>query len=276
MDYESNDMSLYEEDILDMYDYKWDDVIQERGEDYYYKNYVQSVYKSDNKYIAKVKGSIDKPYTVNISLYEDDIDVDCTCPCDFPCKHEYAVMMAIANKEYEEVSLMKPIKELDIDLLSLINAIPAEELKSYLLSPVGMDKVVFETTALNNYFRGYLPKQSYEYYYNNLYNNILLNNEYEDTIKDYISRVKQYISCNIYGEVFKIVKSIIEAYNGTDRLNYDDYFIDILPALGMYFRIAYRKADEHIRNTILEYIHNLENKNYYDNVYLEDIILSIR
>lgn len=273
-DNECDDVIL-EEDLLDEYEYKWSYEIQKRGEDYYFENHVLKVYKNNNKYYAKVSGNKDEPYDVSIEVMEDDLIMECTCPCTYPCKHEYAALMAICDHEYEKVTLQKPIKELDIDLIELIKNIPAEELKGYLLSPLGKDKFAFEINSLHKYFKKYLPNQEYEYYYNNLYNSLVLNNNYQKLIKEYLNTIKQYISSNEFKEVFKINYAIINAYKDTNRINFDDYFTDILPSIGMYLRVIYRKCDDDLKDEINNWVKDLERENYYNSYYLEDIVLSM-
>lgn len=265
-----------ESELLEEYEDKWSYQIQQRGEDYYYNNNVLSVCKNGNSYIAKVGGNSEKPYDVTIEVTLDDLIMSCTCPCTYPCKHEYAVLMAINNGDYEHVELKQPIKEVDSKVSTLIKDIPAEELKAYILSPAGKDKVVFETIAFQEHFRKYLPSQKYEYYYNNLYNSLVLNTNYEDLIKMYLSRVKQYISGDEFKEVTKIIKSIVEAYKDTNKINFDDYFTDILPSIGMFLRVAYRKANEEIKEEISTWVNSLEQDNYYNNYYLEDIVLNLK
>ena len=78
-------------------------IIKKRGEDYYDCNKVLSCYKSSNKYYAKVLGSNSTNYNVEIELDEIEPKYSCTCPCDFNCKHEYAVLLAIQNRNYQEI-----------------------------------------------------------------------------------------------------------------------------------------------------------------------------
>ena len=273
---EDIEIVIDESELLEEYKDKWSYTIQKRGEDYYYSNNVLKVCKTKNKYIAKVVGSSNIPYEVTFEVTPNDIDFSCSCPCSFPCKHEYAVLMAISEGSYENVELKQPIKEKDSNIMELIKEILAEELKEYLLSPIGKDKVVFENNTFNKYFRKYLPAQTYEFYYNNLYNSLVLNDNYEYKIKAYLDRVKQYISGNDFKEVIKIIKAIIQSYKDIDNINFDEYFIDILPSIGMYLRVSYRKGDNIVQEEVNSWIEELEKDNYYNNYYLEDIILSLK
>ena len=159
-----------EEDLLEELDDEFSFQIKERGIDYYKSGNVILCLKDNNKYFAKVKGSNNEPYIVNIEITEDDILCDCSCPCDFPCKHEYAVLIAISNQEYTNIKLKPEIKEKKENLQNILKDIPAEDLKEYLLSSKGMNYVCFEMNSFEEYFKKYYPSQSYEYYYNNLYN----------------------------------------------------------------------------------------------------------
>lgn len=250
--------------------------IKNRGEDYYYEGNVKSVYKTGNKYVAKVKGGNEKPYDVSITVIDEDTATyECTCPCTYPCKHEYAVLMAISENEYSELELKPNVKEREINIKNIIQEIPAEELKAYLLSPSTVDTVIFPTESFTEYFRKYFPKQKYEFYYNNLYNELALDGNYRSKINTYIDRARQYLSGDDFDEVFKIVKSIIEAYNDTNRLNFDDYVFEVVNKLGMILRITYRKATGETKQEIKEWADKLSANTFYNNYYLEDLILSL-
>lgn len=264
-----------EEDLLEELDDEFSFQIKERGIDYYKSGNVILCLKDNNKYFAKVKGSNNEPYIVNIEITEDDILCDCSCPCDFPCKHEYAVLIAISNQEYTNIKLKPEVKEKKENLQNILKDIPAEDLKEYLLSSKGMNYVCFEMNSFEEYFKKYYPSQSYEYYYNNLYNALVLDNEYEKVIDSYINKIRQYISNLEYEEGFKILKSIIEAYNDSNKLNFDSYIINQFPTLGMLFRIINRKSNKHLKDYINSYILELKKNNYYNNLYLEDIIMMI-
>ena len=92
-------------------------------------------------------------------------------------------------------------------------------------------------------------------------------------LDSYINKIRQYVSNNEFDESFKILRSIINAYNDTNKLNFDSYIINQFPTLGMLLRISYRKCDEKTKQDILGWITELENDNYYNNLYLEDIVV---
>ena len=272
----SNTENIYyceEEDLLNEVQDNFSYQIKERGKDYYYSGNIVSCSKNNNKYYAKVSGTSDKPYIVKVEIKKDGVEYDCTCPYDFPCKHEYAVLMAITNKEYLNVELKPELKEKKDTLQNILKKIPAEEIKKYLLSSKGVNYVCFEMKSFEDYFKKYYPNQTYEYYYNNLFNALVVDVNYENMIDSYINKIRQYVSNQEFLESFKILKSIINAYNDTNKLNFDDYIINQFPNLGMLLRIIYRKCDFSLRKDIKNWTLELESKNYYNNLYLEDIVI---
>ena len=272
----SNTENIYyceEEDLLNEVQDNFSYQIKERGKDYYYSGNIVSCSKNNNKYYAKVSGTSDKPYIVKVEIKKDGVEYDCTCPYDFPCKHEYAVLMAITNKEYLNIELKPELKEKKDTLQNILKKIPAEEIKKYLLSSKGVNYVCFEMKSFEDYFKKYYPNQTYEYYYNNLFNALVVDVNYENMIDSYINKIRQYVSNQEFLESFKILKSIINAYNDTIKLNFDDYIINQFPNLGMLLRIIYRKCDFSLRKDIKNWTLELESKNYYNNLYLEDIVI---
>lgn len=262
--------------IISDTEYDFDEVIIERGEEYYYSNHVLSVVKSYDTFIATVSGSENKIYDVKITYdrYDDEYNYECSCPCDYPCKHEYAVLLAIENKDYTEFKLKKEIKKQYLNIQKLIKKIPANELKQYLTDEKYDNKVSFDMNSFNEYFKKYLPYQQYTYYYNNLYNNLILNNinNVNIMLNEYIIDIKNYISLSSFNESFKIIKAIIEANIDTNNL---DKIMEIIPLLSMFLRVTYRKCNNKTKEEIDKWINNLKINNYYNNYYLEDMILTI-
>lgn len=275
--HKDEDENFYdEEDLLDNLEDDFDYQIIERGRSYYNSGKVSQVYKTGNRYSAKVYGTGDKVYDVTITVDDDyTADYECSCPCDYPCKHEYAVLMAISNKEYKEIELKPIIKEQQYNTLDIIEKIPSDELKKYILTR-GREYVDFDKEAFDKYFSAYLPKYSYDYYYNKLYNSIILNSNYNSIAEGYIVLAKNYLNKNEFEDVFKIIKSIIEAYKDTDKLNFDDYVFDMLSKLAMLLRITYRKSNSTVKENIMSWAKQLSASNFYDNYYLEDIIIGLR
>ncbi|NLA32827.1 MAG: hypothetical protein GX864_02670 [Mollicutes bacterium] len=101
-----------------------------------------------------------------------------------------------------------------------------------------------------------------------------LEEDYEFITERYLNIVSQYLVSENYQEGFKIIKATIEAYNDSGALNFGEELIDHLLKIGMYLRIIIRKSTEILKNEINEWKQNLEENNYYNNIYLEDIVLS--
>ncbi len=89
------DLDLFNDDIDDIFSYN----ITKRGLDYYENDKVLYLEKVDDRYFSVVEGS--KKYVVVIKYNEEKkkMSVYCSCPCDFYCKHIYAVILSIRNNE---------------------------------------------------------------------------------------------------------------------------------------------------------------------------------
>lgn len=262
-----------EEDILEYCYDEFSDEIQKRGEHYYLDGRVSKVIKNraGDAYVAKVYGSMDEPYEVNVYVDELGVDYECTCPCEYPCKHVYATMLAIDDGEYVEKELRPDTERNSYTIEELIEKIPAEEFKTYLLKENGLDDVMFCFTKLAKRFDAYLPSQTYEYYYNNLYNKLIFDEEY--TLFEYLSEIKEQIAKQKYDESFKIIKAIVEAYNDTNKINEDNELIEVIPQLAMYLRVTSRKGSEELKEKIKTWMMRVQEKKYYDNVYIEDALV---
>lgn len=250
--------------------------IKSRGKDYYEKGNIKSLVKHGDSYYAKVNGTRVYDIKIYVDPVNDYVHCECDCPYEWECKHEYAVLMAILNKDYNEVQLKREINKKKISLEELIKLIPADDLKNYILSPIGKDYVCFETEHLEENFAKYIPIQSYEYYYNNLYNALVIDGYDNGLLSEYIKNIKTLLNSKKYIEVFSIIKSIIEASHDTNHLDKWDQLIEEFPLLGMHLRIVYRKANNELKNTIDKWTDNLISNEFYNNIYLEDIILSIK
>jgi hypothetical protein len=82
-----NDIKI--EDVEELFDNE----IFGRGEEYFDENLVKDMELIDNKTLmGTVTGN--NRYKVTISIdYEGDISCDCTCPCEFNCKHSAALLL---------------------------------------------------------------------------------------------------------------------------------------------------------------------------------------
>ena len=250
--------------------------IIKRGKDYYKAGNVIQVIKNKNTFIAKVKGT--DYYEVKITIDKDSktLSYNCTCPCEFLCKHEYAVLLAIKNKKYIEKELKEEIVKNNITLNELIQNIPAAELKQYILKKI-FDKNFSDYLLLyfNDFevvFLKYLPSQPYEYYYNNLYNYVMINDDIRFDCK-YI--IKDLINSEKYEEAFFVIKAFIEVANDTKHFEKIEIIINKYSDIALFLRMIYRKSDNILKEKIEEWLEKIRKNKYYNSLYLEDMIVSI-
>lgn len=250
--------------------------IIKRGEDYYKVGNVNQVIKNKNTFIAKVEGT--DYYEVKITIDKDSktLSCNCTCPCEFLCKHEYAVLLAIKNKKYIEKELKEEIVKNNITLNELIQNIPDFELKQYILKKIFnknfSDYLLLNFNDFEVDFLKYLPSQPYEYYYNNLYNYVMINDEIRFDCK-YI--IKDLINSKKYEEAFLIIKAFIEVANDTKHFEKIEILINKYSDIALFLRIIFRKSNDDLKNNIKDWLDKIRRNNYYDSVYLEDMILNI-
>ena len=271
---DENDNDTYNYGYATLYESDFAPAIVERGLDYYNNGHVIRCNKVDEDYYAIVKGK--NEYQVAIYIDDDElIDYECTCPCEYPCKHIYATLLAIDNQEYNNYEFKPYISEEMISFTELLGKIPAKELKAYLISLPGSQNITINNSKLIENFIKYVPKQSYEFYYNNLYNACLRLEDYQERIKNNLTKAKIYIDNGEYKETFKIVKSIISVIGEIVYLN-NENTLDLILKLGVYLRIVYRKADEELKKEINLWFKEIKKGNYYNNIYIEDLVLSTK
>ena len=250
--------------------------IVKRGENYYKSGNVIQIIKNKNFFIAKVKGSNYYEVKINIDNDSKTLSCNCTCPYEFLCKHEYAVLLAIKNKKYIEKELKEEIVKNNISLNELIQNIPALELKDYILKIIFnknfSDSLVLDFNDFEVDFLKYLPSQPYEYYYNNLYNYVMINDEIRFDCK-YI--IKDLINSEKYEEAFFIIKAFIEVANDTKHFEKIEIMINKYSDIALFLRIIFRKSNDDLKNNIKDWLDKITRNNYYDCVYLEDMILNI-
>ena len=95
---EAFDFDLFNDDIDNHFDYE----IIERGEKYYEEGRVLFLEKVGDRYFGVVGG---KSLYVTIIKYDEikkQTMVYCSCPCEFKCKHIYAVIKAIRNNKFRK------------------------------------------------------------------------------------------------------------------------------------------------------------------------------
>lgn len=250
--------------------------IVKRGENYYKAGNVIQVIKNKSFFIAKVKGSNYYEVKINVDNDSKTLSCNCSCPCEFLCKHEYAVLLAIKNKKYIEKELKEEIVKNNISLNELIQNIPANELKDYILKTIFnknfSDYLVLDSNDFEVDFLKYLPSQPYEYYYNNLYNYVMINNEIRFDCK-YI--IKDLINSEKYEEAFFVIKAFIEVANDTKHFEKIEIIINKYSDIALFLRMIYRKSDNILKEKIEEWLEKIRKNKYYNSLYLEDMIVSI-
>lgn len=260
--------------LIQEYEDDFEYQIKQRGIDYYHHNHVHNLIKTNDSFKATVIGN--EIYQVKIEYDLDDewIDYYCNCPYEYPCKHIYATMLAIKDNKYQTLNLKPIIPKQELTLSELLDQIPASELKTYILSEQGNKTFTINYDKLSQDFIKYMPSQSYEYYYNEIYNNFLTNNYHPFSLKEYLDKIQKLVLNQKYEEAFYICRAIIEVSHDTETLNNSE-LLEIFPHLGMNLRVIFRKADDNLEQIISEWFVNLIKNNFYQNLYLEDIILTI-
>ena len=251
--------------------------IKKRGEDYYFEDRVLDCIKVGDTYYAKVEGNHDNIYSVIIHNIDDEfLEYECTCPCDFPCKHEYATVLAIEEGDYREPDLKPIIPYNHLTIKEVLKKIPAEDLKEALIANAKDEYLEIDAHFLEDNFLKYLPKQSYEYYYNNLYNDIVLDHCYDENINTYLNVARKYLKIGEYYDAFIICKSIIEGMHDAGVFE-EENSSNLVLKLGVYLRNICRNNSEILKNEVfVNWLKWLKDNNYYDSMYLEDTILNLK
>ena len=256
--------------LLQKYGKYFSDIIKDRGRDYYQSNNVIICQKINNKYTAKIKGSNHDYHKVTIEFIDDDIDMTCSCPCDFKCKHEYATLIRMKNHDYQTVRLKPKISRKKEPLNKTLEKIPAEELKEYLCQNIS-NLIDFDKTKFEKKFSKYMPCQSYNYYYNNLYNAIVLNEDYGKLANQY----KTDIICNVvshkYRNVFTIIKAIVNALHHTKNLDSFDSF-KFLESIRVFLYSLTNNNDKSLIKDVKSWYLYLKKNRYFGSFVLESFI----
>lgn len=90
-------INLFDGDI----DFLFADMIIERGKDYFENQMIHNCEKINSTYIAYVQGTdFSTEYKVVISINKDNeiTNMECNCPYQNNCKHEYATLLHIRSK----------------------------------------------------------------------------------------------------------------------------------------------------------------------------------
>ena len=211
-------------------------------------------------------------YDVQIILDENEAKMSCTCPCIGTCKHEYATLMSIDANQYTTIKLL-PIPENEkINMKDFINSIPDEKIKEYLKNSFETGNYISEEKFKKN-FSCYLPDKSREYFYNTLYNNFQLGIA---DISEFLNMAKSSLENGKYKYTFIITSAIIDASKEAEYSDNDEIILDSYNKIGMFIRISYRKGNGELKAEIENWIQKYEEENYYDDIYLEDMILGIK
>lgn len=98
---------IKEPSMLKNFEKLFDGQYLERGREYYKEGAVKNVLKEGNNVTANVQGN--ELYRISIDLKSEEME--CSCPCDFNCKHMAAVLYSLrANKAGETDKLFAPLK----------------------------------------------------------------------------------------------------------------------------------------------------------------------
>ena len=247
-----------------------------RGVKYFNDGNVIKCFKMKDGYVSKVAGSYGEEYTVIIKEVEDGLEMSCDCPYHDDCKHEYATLLAIDYNKYKEIELLPIIEKTPYVAIDFIQAIPSDELKEYIVKRTINDDLDITEADLKDEFVKYLPKESKEYFYNTLYNYILIENTLPNKrIQEYIHEIRQHVDHKDYAYAFTILSAIIDAICDSKVNASTEYLIELYSKLGMFARISYRKGSQELKETYAQWIGKYAESNYNDDVYLEDLLLTI-
>lgn len=112
---ESFHFDLFKDDLDSLF---YSDIC-ERGQKYYNEGRVFFLEKVKDQYFAVVGGSSLYVVIIKYDEVENLMQMYCSCPCEFYCKHMYAVLYAIRNKKFRNFYKIT-LKNNHIDLLDRI------------------------------------------------------------------------------------------------------------------------------------------------------------
>ena len=88
---------LFNDDIDKLFSYQ----ICQRGKKYFEEERIKFLEKIDDRYFAVVEGTEKYLTIIKYNEEEKKMQVYCSCPCEFYCKHMYAVILSIRKKEFK-------------------------------------------------------------------------------------------------------------------------------------------------------------------------------
>ena len=119
----SGKYELEEEFEFDLFNGELDKIfnkeIMSRGKDYYENGRVLFLEKVEDKYYSVVGGQGLYVVIIKYNPEKKTMEVYCSCPCDFRCKHIYAVILAIRNNKFHKFYKITH-KNNDMELLDRI------------------------------------------------------------------------------------------------------------------------------------------------------------
>ena len=132
---------------LKNFEEQFDDVILNRGLDYYKSGYIKSLELDGDTWVAVVSGS--DYYEVTVALSGDDVsDTSCDCPYDWGayCKHQAAVLYALRDMKNIPAPKKKATKKQNLE--AVLGKLDKQELLSILLEFAGRDRRMKEELLL--------------------------------------------------------------------------------------------------------------------------------
>lgn len=264
------------EKLSDKYSDMFEPQIIYRGREYLKNGNVKNCVKTQNGFVSKVQGNSE--YTVNVQFNNDELEMSCSCPYNYNCKHEYATLLAIDNGKYKEIPLKPIVEKTEYSFAEFVSSIPKEELKKYIIKKAEKEECFDEFEEdLKDEFVVYLPKESKEYFYNEIYNLCLLEEDLPYFIlEEYIETIKKYVDKKEYEYAFVIYSSLIDAICDCGVEMSTTSLLELYAKIGIFARITYRKGNKKLKTNIDKWINKHQSNDYNDDVYLEDMLLTIK
>ena len=200
--------------------------IYHRGLEYYRGNYVEIIEYTDEKVVAKVEGSYQNSYHVEIFMKEKEIIGSCTCPYGAVCKHMIATI--IQAKMAPETSIEKSSSDPEV-FLDYLNTLSLQQLVGLVdrFAPKTYRIEVAMKGASSDEIEVSLQHIRREIQYTLSDDELLYSpGKFLDVALKYLETLKAHINCAT-GKVFEIVFDFahsIEQKNDEGYLYCDDYY----------------------------------------------------
>ena len=75
---------------------------------------------------------------------------------------------------------------------------------------------------------------------------------------------------------YKIIKAIITAIGDTDKFEYSFEVDYVLKRIELPLRTAYKKGDKKLRDSITNWLNKIKKERFYNNYFLEDVLIRIK